>query len=109
MPTATSVCLRCTRTASATATPRIVARKLVGDAAAARAALQRPDQRLGARIRNGCSIEPERCQPLPGNGQVLILAERVEAHPQTETIGQRDLLLHHLARVHLAVVGVRIA
>src|SRR3990167_7812782 len=90
MPTATSVCLRCTKTASATATPRIVARKLVGDAAAARAALQRPDQRLWSCCGDGIAVKPERCQPLPGNGQVLILAERVEAHPQTETLGQRD-------------------
>ena len=45
-------------------------------------------------------------QPLADDGQVLALAERVEAHPQPEALGQRDFLLHRLAGVHVAVVGV---
>ena len=48
-------------------------------------------------------------QPLRRDRQVFLLAEGIEAHPQAEALRQRDLLLHHLAGMHLAVLGVRVA
>ena len=48
-------------------------------------------------------------QPLRDDREVLLLAEAVEADPQAEALGQRDLLLHRLARMHLDVaVALRV-
>ena len=87
--------------------PGPVARELVGHPARARAALQRPHQRLGPQRSDRRVVEAEMAQPLADDGQVLGLAERIEADPQAEALGQRDLLLDRLARVQLAVLVVR--
>jgi hypothetical protein len=86
--------------------PRVVARELVGHAAAARAALQRPHQGLGSAASMAAAGTPRDAEPLGHDGQVLVLAEGVEAHPQAKAFGQRNLLFHHLARMHFAIVGV---
>src|SRR5213594_2584127 len=99
-PTATSTGVR------SAMLPREVARELVGDAPRARAALQRPHERLLARRGDGGFIDTEEAQPLRDDRQVLVLAERIEAQPQAEALGQRDLFLHHLAGMHLAILGV---
>ena len=75
---------------------------------ASRAPAPRPAPRA-APPRWRLRVTPNQRQPLRRDRQVLVLAERVEAHPQAEALGQRDLLLHHLARMHLAVLGVRVA
>src|SRR5437868_15044326 len=102
MPTATSVCLR-EPVIAASGAPGVVARELVGHAAAARAALERPHQRLRSRGLDRLGLDTERGEPLGDDRQVLVLAERIEADPEAEALRQRDLLLDHLARVHLAV------
>src|SRR5262245_54157326 len=75
-----------------------VTRELVGDPPAARAPLQRPLQRLFVRAARGAA---EDLQPVPDDGEVLVLVEGIEGHPQAEALGERDLLFHGLARVDL--------
>ena len=87
----------------------VVARELVGHAAAARAAFQRPHQRLGARGVDAFPRHAERGQPLRRDGEVFVLRERIETHPQAEALGQGNLLLDHLSRMHFAVLGVGVA
>ncbi|OMP13011.1 hypothetical protein COLO4_02438 [Corchorus olitorius] len=110
MPTATSVWARWAPDApdSAIGSPREVPRELVGHPAAARAALQRPDQRGRTGRLDGRGRHAERGQPLRDDGEVFVLAEGVEAHPEAEALGQRDLLFHDLARMHLAVRRMRV-
>mmetsp|Transcript_71390 Transcript_71390/g.168262 ORF Transcript_71390/g.168262 Transcript_71390/m.168262 type:complete len:240 (-) Transcript_71390:255-974(-) len=45
-------------------------------------------------------------QPLRHDRQVFVLAERIEADPQAEALGQRDLLLDRLAGMDLAMLAV---
>ena len=52
--------------------------------------------------------DAEEAQPLRDDREVLVLAEGIEAHPQAEALGQRDLLLDDLARMDFAIVGVRV-
>ena len=85
---------------------RVVLGELVGDPPGARAALERPYQRLLPRSRDRLVVHAEVAKPRCHDRQVLRLAERIEADPQAEPLGQRDLLLDHLARMHLAVLGV---
>src|SRR5207237_6112069 len=75
-----------------------VAGKLVGDAAAARAALQGPLQRFLLHALGGGA---EHLQPVLDDVEVLVLVERIEGHPQAEALGERDLLLDRLAGVDL--------
>src|SRR6478672_13804859 len=74
----------------------------------ARAALERPAQRLLASRGDRLGADAEAAQPLGDDRQVFVLAERIEAHPQAEAFGKRDLLLDHLARMDLAVFGVAV-
>src|SRR5689334_25381544 len=76
-----------------------VARELIGDPAAARAALQRPLQRLLARL-----VAPpaaEGLQPVLHDVEVLVLVEGIEGDPQAEALRERDLLLDRLAGMDL--------
>src|SRR5256885_10998198 len=69
----------------------------MGHTAAARATLQRPDQSLRTRGLDRGLVQSQGLQPLSHHAQVLVLAEGIEAHPQAEALGQRDLFLNHLA------------
>ena len=51
-------------------------------------------------------VDAEAREPGGDDRQVLVLREGIEAHPQAEALGERDLLLHHFARMDLAVLGV---
>src|SRR3954463_2421715 len=79
--------------------------ELIGDAPAARAALQRPLQRLLVRIVRGAA---EGLQPVLDDREVLVLVERVERDPQAEALGKRDFLLHGLARMDLVAHVARL-
>src|SRR5690606_28621335 len=81
----------------------MVARELPGDPPGARAAHQRPLQRILASRGNFVRTRPEAAQPVRNDVEVLVLAEGVERDPQTETLRQRDLLLHRLTGVELAI------
>ena len=87
-----------------------VPRELVGDAAAARAALQRPLQRFLARRLRFLRRAAKRLQPVRHDLQVLVLVERIERHPQAEALRQGNLLLHRLAGMDLVadVLGLEV-
>src|ERR1044072_3403735 len=72
-----------------------VSSKLIGDAPAARAALQRPLQGLLVRIVGSAA---ERLQPVVDDREVLVLVEGIEGYPEAEALGKRDLLLGGFAR-----------
>src|SRR3954470_9845245 len=82
--------------------------ELVGHPAAARAALQRPLQRLFLRFFIGRRAEG--FEPVADDVQVLVLVEGIEADPQAEALGERDLLLDRLPRVYLVadVLGLEV-
>ena len=48
-------------------------------------------------------------QPLVDDVQILVLAERVETHPQTKTFGQGNFFFNHFSWMHFAVFGVGVA
>src|SRR5690606_29104595 len=79
----------------------IVAGELPRHPPGTRTAHQRPLQGLLAGTLDGLRLEAEDMQPVRDDPQVFILAERIEGHPQTEALGQRDLLLGGLARMDL--------
>jgi len=70
--------------------PGKIARKLVGHTAAARAALQRPHQRLWPGRVDGRGSHAKGTQPLRHDGQVFVLAEGVEADPQAKPLGLKE-------------------
>src|SRR5579862_9976587 len=76
--------------------PRRVLDELPGDAAGAGAAGCRPGERPGVKI-----VRPQ--TKMRGIGvdhrEIVVLAAVVEAEPQPEAVGERDLLLHGLGRV----------
>src|SRR5258706_9286469 len=78
---------------------RPVPGELVGDPAAARAALQRPLQGLFLRFLRKRRIE--RLQPVAHDVEIFVLIERIERHPQAEALGERDLLLDGLPGMDL--------
>src|SRR3954452_5402419 len=85
-----------------------VARELIRHAPAARAALQRPLQRLFARL--VAPLAAERLQPVLHDVEVLVLIERIERHPQSEALRERNLLLDRLAGMDLVadVLGLQV-
>src|SRR4051812_27923045 len=83
-----------------------VARELVGDPAAARASLQRPLERLFLGFVLRCGVEM--LQPLADDLEIFVLVERIEAHPEPEALGERDLLLDRLAGVDLVADVLRL-
>src|SRR5881392_4125961 len=110
MPTATSI-----GPAGASPTGRSVrqlARVVLGELpchpARARAALQGPAQRIGARGLDLLAVAAEAAQPVRHDVEVIVLLERVEREPQPEAFGQRDLFLDRLARMQVAVVAVAV-
>ena len=44
-------------------------------------------------------------QPAFGGGEVVFLAEGVEAEPEAETVGKGDFFFHGFLRVHLAALA----
>jgi hypothetical protein len=62
--------------------------------------------RASGRAASISSAHAQGRQPLRHHAQVFVLAEGVEAHPQAEALGQRNLLFHHLAGVDLAVLAL---
>ena len=66
-------------------------------------------ERFGPRLLDAGRSDAKGLEPLRHDRQILVLAEGIEAHPEAKTLGQGDLFLHHLARVHFAIVrmGVR--
>src|SRR4029453_5055015 len=51
-----------------------------------------------ARAARGSDAEMR--EPAGDGGEIVVLRERVERDPQSEPLGQRNLLLYGLARVH---------
>src|SRR5689334_22558228 len=78
--------------------PRKILHELPGDAAGARAARGRPFERVMAQ-RLGVGRNAEMRHVALDHGEELVLAAAVEAEPQAEAVGQRDLLLDGLARI----------
>src|SRR5438309_4401651 len=74
-----------------------IPRELVSHAAASRAALQRPLQPLFARRAHLLRAAAERLQPMRDDVEVLVLVEGIERDPQSEALGERNLLLDRLA------------
>ncbi len=72
-----------------------------------RTALQRPLQRRFARRADLLRIEPGFAEPAFDDGQVRILREPVERHPDPEALGQRNPLLDRVARMQFAVLRAR--
>src|SRR6185503_5822510 len=65
-----------------------VSRELVGDAAAARAALQRPLQRFLPRLLYFLLAAGKGIQPVGDDFEILVLVERVERHPEAKALRQ---------------------
>src|SRR4051794_37439859 len=80
-----------------------IPRELVGDAAAARAALDRPLKgfflflQLFLFARGAAEVR----EPLAHDIEVFVLVEGVEGDPQPEALRERDLLLHRFAGMDL--------
>src|ERR1700754_2009158 len=88
---------------------RPVACELPRDASRARPALQRPNKRIAPRALDLGLIDAEMLQPVPDDREVIVLLERIEAHPQPEALGERNLLLDYFARVYFAIGRVLVA
>src|SRR5260221_264134 len=86
--------------------PDVIAGELPRHAPAARAALERPQQRRPAGGFVGLATEG--LHPVVGDLEVLLLVERVERKPQAEALRKRDLLLGGLAGVDLAADVLRL-
>src|SRR5690606_30162153 len=76
----------CARLGRGRPAPGPVAREVPGDAAAARAALQCPLQRLTAHLLRVDMVDAETAQPMTHDVEVFVLTERIERHPQTEAL-----------------------
>src|SRR5258708_11209278 len=86
--------------------PDVVAGELPRHAPAARAALERPEERgLARRV---VRLAAEGLHPMVGDLEVLVLVEWVEREPKPEALPERDLLLPGLARVDLAAHVLRL-
>jgi len=85
-----------------------VARELIGDAAAARAALQ--DHCNASSRATSLHLAPRVFSQCPTISRYSSWSKGLERDPQAETLGKRDLLLHRLAGMDLVadVLGLEV-
>ena len=73
--------------------------ELPGDAAAARAAHERPVERVALGAGNIAFVAAEVLEPVGDDIEIGVLVERVEGKPEAEAFGKRNLFLDGFARM----------